>query len=337
MTLEPNISEAEVTQGHLQLEGIVYKKSQGHYGVRVNGNLIDCEISSRLRKHLEYPIAAPTSRRHRVLAVHEIRVVDPIAIGDIVQFLPAGDDAGIITNVLPRRNQIARQDPGPRPTEQIIAANIDYLVHVVSTAQPAPRWELLDRYLASAEKAEIPSLIVFTKSDLMIDDAVEREAENYRAIGYSVILTSATAGQGIAELRDALRDKTCVFVGMSGVGKSTLLNALQPELALRVKEISRASGKGKHTTTHLEMFDFDFGGRVIDTPGLKYLTLWEMNGAQIADYFVEMQPYLGKCKFGADCAHDHEPACAIKRAVNAGAISERRYTSYLRIREKASV
>lgn len=320
--------------------GVVYKKSQGHYGVRVNGNLIDCEISSRLRKRLEYPIAAPTSRRHRVLAIHEIRVVDPIAIGDVVQFLPAGDDAGIITNVLPRRNQIARQDPGPRPTEQIIAANIDYLVHVITCAQPAPRWELLDRYLASAEKAEIPSLIVFTKGDLIKDDAIEREAENYRAIGYPVILTSAATGQGIAELRDALRDKTCVFVGMSGVGKSTLLNAFQPELALRVQEISRASGKGKHTTTHLEMFEFDFGNdrslvtRVIDTPGLKYLTLWEMNGAQIADYFVEMRPYLGKCRFGADCSHDHEPDCAIKRAVDAGAISERRYASYLRIRAK---
>lgn len=334
MSLERNTSDTEVTQG------VVYKKSQGHYGVRVNGHLVDCEISSRLRKRLEYPIAAPTSRRHRVLAVHEIRVVDPIAIGDVVQFLRAGDDAGIITNVLPRRNQIARRDPGPRPTEQIIAANIDYLVHVVSTAQPAPRWELLDRYLASAEKAEIPSLIVFTKSDLLTDDALERGVENYRAIGYRVILTSATTGQGIAELRDALRDKTCVFVGMSGVGKSTLLNALQPELALRVQEISRASGKGKHTTTHLEMFDFDFGNdrslvtRVIDTPGLKYLTLWEIDGAHIADYFVEMRPFLGKCRFGADCSHDHEPDCAIKRAVGQGAISERRYASYLRIRAK---
>lgn len=328
MSLAYNTSDAEVTQG------VVYKKSQGHYGVRVNGNLIDCEISSRLRKQLEYPIAAPTSRRHRVLDVHEIRVIDPIAIGDVVQFLRAGDGAGIITNVLPRRNQIARQDPGPRPIEQVIAANIDYLVHVIASAQPAPKWELLDRYLVSAEYADIPSLIVFTKSDLIKDNAVNQAIEMYRAVGYPTFLTSAETEQGIAELQNALRDKTCVFVGMSGVGKSTLLNALQPELALRVNKISRASGKGKHTTTHLEMFDFDFGGRVIDTPGLKYLTLWDIEGARLAEYFIEMQPYLGKCKFGADCSHVHEPDCAVKRAVNAGAISEQRYSSYLSIAKK---
>ncbi len=337
MSLEQNTSGAEVTQGRFQLEGVVYKKSQGHYGVRVNGNLIDCEISSRLRKQLEYPIAAPTSRRHRVLDVHEIRVIDPIAIGDVVQFLRVGDGAGIITNVLPRKNQIARQDPGKRPTEQVIAANVDYMAHVISVAQPAPRWELLDRYLVSAEYAEIPSLIVFTKADVLHDGSVFPHIENYRRIGYPTFLTSAATGEGLNELRDALRDKMCVLVGMSGVGKSMLLNALQPELALRVNQISRASGKGKHTTTHLETFDFDFGGRVVDTPGLKYLTLWNVQRQDIAAYLPEFRPYLGKCKFGADCTHDHEPACAIKRAAQDGAISEQRYASYLHIREKTKL
>ena len=328
MSLEPNTSDNGVTQG------VVYKKSQGHYGVRVNGQLIDCEISSRLRKHLEYPIAAPTSRRHRVLDVQKIRVVDPIAIGDVVEFLSAGDGAGIITDVLPRRNQLARQDPGKRPTEIVIAANIDCMVQVVAAAQPPPRWELVDRYLASAEYAEIPSLIVFTKSDLLNDKVVEQEAENYRRIGYPVIITSSTTGQGIDAVRAALVNKLAVFTGMSGVGKSTLLNALQPQLALRVNQISAATGKGKHTTTHLEMFDLDFGGRIVDTPGLKYLTLWDIEPQALAEYMPEFRPFLGACKFGADCSHIHEPQCAIKRAVQDGAISERRYTSYLRIREK---
>lgn len=328
MSLDTDTSPDRVT------EGVVYKKSQGHYGVRVDGRTIDCEITSRLRKQLEYPIAAPTSRRHRVLDVHEIRVVDPIAVGDVVRFLPGGPDDGIITQVLPRRNQIARQDPGPRPIEQVIAANLDFIVHVVAAAEPAPRWELVDRYLASAERADIPSLLVLTKADLLRDRSVASEAENYRRIGYRVILTSATTGQGIPELRSALRDKLSVFVGMSGVGKSTLLNALQPEFGLKVNQISRASGKGKHTTTHLEMFDFDFGGRVVDTPGLKYLTLWQVDAATLGEYFVEMRDYLGKCKFGADCTHDHEPDCAVKRAVQDGAISARRYKSYLHIREK---
>ena len=191
MSLELDTLHTQITQG------IVYRKSQGHYAVRINGHVVDCEISSRLRKVLEYPIAAPTSRRHRVLDVHEIRVIDPIAIGDRVEFLNANDETGIITNVLPRRNQISRQDPGPRPVAQVIAANVDYIVHITAAAQPVPKWELLDRYIASAEKAEIASVIVFTKADVLQDERVLLNIENYRRIGYKVFFTSAITGEGI--------------------------------------------------------------------------------------------------------------------------------------------
>lgn len=333
------------------LTGTVYRKSRGLYGVRADGNanarasdsplldsgraialgqLVECELSSRLRKHLEYPTAVPTSLARRVRVVHDIRVVDPVAVGDRVHFVSAGDGTGLIVEVLPRRNQLVRRDPGPKVLEQVIAANLDQIVHIVAAASPPPKWELLDRFLVAAEMAEIPSLILLTKLDLD-DHTVVEEVENYRTIGYSVVMTSAATGQGIEEVKRALVEKASVMVGKSGVGKSTLLNALQPGLGLATQTISRATGKGRHTTSHLEMYDLEFGGRIVDTPGLKYLTLWRAHGAGIAEYFVEMREHLGACRFGASCTHDHEPGCAIKDAVERGAISPQRYKSFLHI------
>ncbi|MGH2520962.1 MAG: ribosome small subunit-dependent GTPase A [Anaerolineales bacterium] len=313
-------------------QGLVFKKSQGTYFVRADHRTLPCAISSRLRKVLIYPTAAPTSLHHRVKEVREIKSVDPVAVGDLVHFTDAGDGSGLITEVLPRRNQLARLHAGPKPLEQVIVANVDHVVAVMAAANPAPKWGLLDRYLATAEVAGIPTLITLTKTDLNSEDALVAELENYQQLGYAVALTSTVTGVGLEAFKAALAGRVSVLVGKSGVGKTSLLNAVQPGLGLRVKDVNRSTGKGKHTTAHLEMFDLDLGGQVVDTPGMREFGLWKLADADLAYGFVEMRPYLGACKFSADCVHDHEPGCAIKAAVEAGQIALRRYQSYLKMR-----
>ena len=315
--------------------GTVFKKSQGNYFVRANGRTVVCAISNRLRKVLVYPTAAPTSLHPSVVAVREIQTVDPVAVGDVVSFVDAQDGSGLIAEVLPRKNQLTRRSAGSHANEQVIVSNVDQIVAVFAAAQPAPKWELLDRYLAAAECAGIPTLICATKIDLTGAnlDAFTWEMQNYQRIGYPVVMTSAMSGAGLEELRAALTGRLSVFIGKSGVGKTTLLNALQPGLGLRVKDVSRLTQKGKHATSHLEMFDLESGGQVVDTPGMREFGLWKLDEADLAYGFVEMRPYLGQCKFSADCTHDHEPGCAVKAAVESGHIAPRRYQSYLRMRE----
>ncbi len=316
------------------LTGVVVKKSQGIYIVRTAGGTLQCELSSRLRKNLIYPIAAPTSLHHRVKEVRDIAAVDPVAVGDRVSFHMADARAGLITAVLPRTNSLSRPAAGSKPLEQVIVANVDQVVAVFAAAQPAPKWELLDRYLVAAEAAGVPGLIAITKLDVLAErDAADLDAEmdNYARLGYRVARTSTVDGHGLEDFRAALRGRVSVFVGKSGVGKTSLLNAVEPGLGLRVKAISQATEKGRHSTTYLEMFDLASGGQVIDTPGMREFGLWSLSGPDLAHGFVEMQPYLGQCKFGLDCTHDHEPSCAVKAAVGAGTISERRYHSYLRL------
>jgi ribosome biogenesis GTPase len=229
-----------------------------------------------------------------------------------------------------------REATGPRPIEQVIVANVDQLVPVVAAAQPAPKWALLDRYLATAEAAGIPARICLTKLDVADERALLPIVKMYESIGYAVELTSAVSGRGIQALADALRGKASAFIGVSGAGKTSLLNAIQPELGLRVNAISQATGKGKHTTTHLEMFPLEIGGSVVDTPGMKVFGLWDVTQHDLAELFVEMRPYVGECRFRG-CSHTHEPGCAIKAALAAGAIPRLRYTNYLAINGELSM
>lgn len=313
-------------------QGQVFKKALGHYYVNTGHQTVVCSLSSKLRKDLVYPTADRSSVGHRrVQAVRGLAVLDPVAIGDRVEYIDAPHGAGMITNVLPRSNRFVRPAAGTQEIEQVIAANIDQLIPMLAVARPEPTWGLLDRYLAIAEAEDLPVLICITKIDLVEPGMIDAAAEVYRRIGYPVILTSVRSGIGIDDLEAALHDRLSVFVGKSGVGKTSLLNTIQPGLGLRVSEISDSTGKGKHTTTHLEMFDLDGGGQVIDTPGVKELSMASLVEYDLAYLFREMRPYLGQCQFGATCTHSHEPGCAIKAAVTAGDIAGRRYQSYLRM------
>ena len=318
--------------------GIVFRKSLGHYTVHTNGQEIDCELSSRLHKQLIYPTADPTSLRHRVQAVREIEHIDPIAIGDQVRFLDAGQGRGLITEILPRRSKLSRPMPvpGQRVFEQVIVSNADQVLTVFAAASPTPKWGLLDRYLVTAEAAGLPSRIIITKMDLANkNETLEKDLDIYRRIGYPIHLVCSSTGDGLEELKQALHGRMSVLIGKSGVGKTSLMNALQPGLGLRVKAISQGDvGKGRHTTSHLQMFELDFGGMLVDTPGMREFGLWDISSEDLASLFPEMERYVGQCKFGLSCQHDHEPGCAIRKAVVSEQINPYRYQSYLRLREE---
>lgn len=314
------------------LSGMVVRKGRGQYLVLVDGKNIPCSISSRLRKKLIYPTAAPSSLHHRVQRVDEIDVVDPIAVGDYVTVIDAGDGTGVIHEVLPRQSQVSRKDEGDVPLEMVQAANVDQVMIVFAAARPEPKWNLLDRYLVSAEASNLPAVICMTKLDLVNEASLEAELAAYRQIGYQVLLTSASSGGGIDEARQVLAGHISILMGKSGVGKTSLLNAIQPGLGLRVSQVGKGEvGKGRHTTTTMQMFPLEAGGAVVDTPGMRSYSLWDVDPYELAMFFPEMKSYLGQCQFQSNCLHDNEPNCAVRKAVTAGKISLRRYQSYIKL------
>lgn len=318
--------------------GVVICKASGFYTVRHDDKITICSLSGKLRKYFEFD-DGPGEHRYIQNNIDN-NTSDSITIGDWVTFMPTGDTEGTIVTVTARRNFLSRRSAKPMPSahdrEQVIAANIDQVIPVFAAADPPPKWHMLDRYLVSAESHQIESKIVITKVDLLKEHHHEKDLmeviERYQKIGYPVITTSVKGQQGVDQLRLKLAGQTSVVVGKSGVGKTTLLNMLEPGLGLRVREVNSSTGKGRHTTTRLEMFPLAVGGAIIDTPGTREFGVWGVAPDELAYCFPEMRPLLGSCRFGMSCQHEEEPSCAIREAVMKDEISPYRYRSYLRMK-----
>jgi len=287
-----------------------------------------------VRVDAQYPVVECGGRRFRCAVRKKLKHgfkahIKRVCVGDRVKCAPPArdDELGAIEEVLARKTQLVRSAAGREGYQQVVAANVDRLLVVVATKLPDLHPRLIDRMLVAGEKGELDCVIVVNKTDLADPAKTRASLDYYPEIGYPVILTSATRGDGIDELREALKDRSSVIAGPSGAGKSSLLNVIQPGLRLTTREVSGTTGKGKHTTSFVQLLPLDFGGYVVDTPGIREFGLWDIEKRELAGFFPEMTEYIGSCKF-SDCTHIHEPDCAIKAAVEAGKIARERYESY---------
>lgn len=302
------------------MEGIVYKSTGSWYQV--------------MTEHQEL-VAARIKGRMKV--DKSISSTNPVAVGDRVTLEQDDTQAGdwMITAIADRKNYISRVSPHNRHQQHIVAANLDLAVMIATIAHPATSLGFIDRFLVTAEAYHIPVLLVFNKTDLLNTEGEQMLVylqKIYEFAGYAVMPVSAATGAGMNLLKEQLHGKTALFSGHSGVGKSTLINALVPDLNLRTDVISSYSGKGQHTTTFAELFDLPHGGHIIDTPGVKEFGLVGMEQDELAGYFPEMRRLMLSCKFN-NCQHINEPGCAIKKALETGQVSPERYDSYQAIRE----
>lgn len=267
----------------------------------------------------------------------DITSTNPIAVGDQISIEADDSDANaknaMITDILPRTNYIVRSSPHGKNKKHIVAANLDQAVLVCTVKEPRTSQGFIDRFLVTAAAYHIPVILVFNKKDIYKDKELEKfEAIEalYTEIGYKVVLVSAQTREGVDEVEALLKDKTTLMSGHSGVGKSSLINVLMPGLDLKTKAVSGWSGKGLHTTTFAEMQDLPFGGRLIDTPGVREFGIVEIPKTELSHYFLEMQPFITQCQFN-NCLHINEPGCAVKDAVEEGIIDVDRYVSYATI------
>lgn len=296
------------------MTGLVIRNTGSWYVVQADeGTLYDCKVKGNFR-------------------LRGIRSTNPVAVGDRVSISPQPDGrSALIDDILDRRNYIIRRASNLSKQSHIIAANVDQAVLLVTIAHPETSTTFIDRFLASAEAYRVPVLLIFNKTDLY--DTVERRRLDelctlYSSLGYACRTCSALSGEGLDSVREALCGCVSLLSGNSGVGKSTLLNALLPEAEARTAEISSAHDSGMHTTTFSQMFFLPEGGALIDTPGIKGFGTFDMQREEVAHYFREIFATGADCRFG-NCTHTHEPGCAVREAVDAGHIAATRYISYL--------
>jgi ribosome biogenesis GTPase / thiamine phosphate phosphatase len=301
--------------------GTVIKSTGSWYNVRFeNGEIWQCRIVGKFR-------------------LDNLPLTNPIAVGDFVEVHDDGPMQGMIKKILPRKNYIARRSPQKKHELHLLASNIDQAVLILTVVNPSVKPGFIDRFLLTTEPHEIPVTLVFNKGDIYDQQDVDRyfELKNiYEKIGYQVLATSVVDNKGLDAFRDLLKNKITLLSGQSGVGKSSLVNAVQPKMDLRTGEISDYSGKGQHTTTFAEMHSLDFGGTIIDTPGIKVLAFNNKDPKNISHSFREFFKLSSQCRFGGSCMHKNEPGCAVLAAIEAGEVSSVRYSNYLQLLEEAN-
>lgn len=303
-------------------KGTVIKSTGSQYIVRGDdGSQHTCRIKGKMR-------------------LDDIKSTNPVAVGDFVMYEPANgeDEDGAIVELLPRRNYVVRRSTNLSKQTHVLASNVDQALLVVTVNYPVTTPVFIDRFLVSAEAFGVPVVIIFNKVDRYtaenLDD-LDRYKDIYTSMGYTVIDVCAKKEIGLDRVKEILKDKISVIAGHSGVGKSTLINRIEPGLNLRTEEISEANNQGKHTTTNAEMHEFSFGGYIIDTPGIRGFGIANIEKEEIAHYFRDIFSASEGCQYN-NCTHTHEPGCAVKRAVVEGRVAETRYQSYINILEAST-
>lgn len=300
------------------MEGIVTKSTGSWYKVFTPaGEHVDCRIKGRFR-------------------LEGIKHTNPITVGDHVEFeTEPGSDTGVIYAIKPRKNYIIRKASNLSKQTHIIAANMDQALLMVTLFSPVTSLGFIDRFLLTAEAYHIPAILVFNKTDLLETPVARTELDiriglYQERVGYTCLQTSVKEGMGLDDVKRVLQNKSTLISGHSGVGKSSLINRIEPALNLKTVSVSNHSQKGQHSTTFAEMHPLGFGGFIIDTPGIKEFGIVDIEDDELSHYFREMKPLIGQCKFN-NCRHTNEPGCAVHQAVETGEISPERYKSYLSI------